>query len=179
MELRTARLVLRPFRAGDEDDLVAAADDRAVWLHLRDRFPHPYRREDAERWIAHTRVTAPATDLAVTLDGRVIGGVGLERGSDVNRLDAEVGYWLGRGHWGRGFGTELLAAFADYAFSSFPIERLHAWVFAPNLASRRVLEKCGFRLEGVARRSVLKDQRLLDACLYGRLRQEPAPGGES
>lgn len=172
MEIRTDRLILRPFRPGDEDDLVAAADDRAVWLHLRDRFPHPYVREDAERWIAHARATTPATDLAVTLGGQVIGGVGLERGSDVNRLDAEVGYWLGRDRWGRGYGTEALTAFVEFAFANFPFERLHAWVFAPNIASRRVLEKCGFRLEGVARRSVLKDQRLLDSCLYARLRGE-------
>jgi RimJ/RimL family protein N-acetyltransferase len=172
VEIRTDRLILRPFRPGDEDDLVTAADDRAVWLHLRDRFPHPYAREDAERWIAHARAATPPADLAVTLDGRVIGGVGLERGSDVNRLDAEVGYWLGRSHWGRGYGTEAVTAFVDFVFATFPFERLHAWVFAPNLASRRVLEKCGFRLEGVARRSVLKDQRLLDSCLYARLRGE-------
>jgi RimJ/RimL family protein N-acetyltransferase len=170
VEIRTARLVLRPFRPGDEKDLVAAADDRGVWLSLRDRFPHPYTREDAERWIAHARATAPATDLAVTLEGRVIGGVGLERGSDVGRLCAEVGYWLGRMHWGHGYASEAVAAFAGYAFATFPLERLQAWVFAPNQASRRVLEKCGFRLEGVARRSVLKDHRFLDACLYARLR---------
>lgn len=170
MEIRTARLALRPFRPGDEAQLAAEADDRAVWLHLRDRFPHPYTREDAAHWIAHAAVRVPATELAVTLDGCVIGGVGLEPASDVHRFTAEVGYWLGRAHWGRGYGTEALAAFADYAFATFSLERLQAWVFAPNLGSRRVLEKCGFRHEGTARRAVFKDSRFLDALLYGRLR---------
>jgi len=172
MEIRTARLVLRPFRPGDEGELAEQANDRAVWLHLRDRFPHPYTREDAEQWIAHTATRVPARELAVTLEGRLIGGVGCELGGDVHRLTAEVGYWLGSRHWGHGYGTEALAAFADYAFATFALERLQAWVFAPNLSSRRVLEKCGFRHEGTARRAVIKDQRFLDALLFGRLRQE-------
>ena len=172
MEIRTARLVLRPFRPGDEDELAAQADDRAVWLHLRDRFPHPYTREDAAQWITHAASRVPARELAITREGRLIGGVGCEPGSDVHRLSAEVGYWLGSAHWGHGYGTEALAAFADYAFATFALERLQAWVFAPNLASRRVLEKCGFRYEGAARRAVFKDGRFLDAWLFGRLRGE-------
>jgi ribosomal-protein-alanine N-acetyltransferase len=172
VEIRTARLVLRPFRAGDEDDLVEQADDRAVWLHLRDRFPHPYTHEDAEQWIAHAATRVPASELAVTLGGRLIGGVGCAPGGDVHRFTAEIGYWLGSAWWGRGYGTEVLAAFADYAFATFPLERLEAWVFAPNLSSRRVLEKCGFRHEGTARRAVFKDSLFLDAHLFGRLRDE-------
>jgi ribosomal-protein-alanine N-acetyltransferase len=172
MEIRTRRLILRPFRAGDASELAAAADERGVWVHLRDRFPHPYRIEDAEQWIRHAGDDSPPTNLAITSDGRVIGGVGLERRSDVTRYSGEIGYWLGVEHWGRGLATEAVAAFVDYVFSTFPVERLEAWVFAPNVSSRRVLEKCGFRLEGIARRGVYKDRRFLDSCLYGRLRED-------
>ncbi len=161
-----------PLPVGDEAELAAEANDRRVWLHLRDRFPHPYRIEDAEQWIRHTAGEAPPTHLAVALGDRLIGGVGLERRGDVTRYSAEVGYWLGVAHWGQGFATEVMAAFVDYAFSSFPLERLEAWVFAPNVSSRKVLEKCGFRLEGISRRGVFKDNRFLDSCLYGRLRGE-------
>lgn len=166
----TARLRLRPFRPGDEAALVEHADDRRVWQNLRDRFPHPYTHADAEQWIAHARADAPPLQLAVTLDDRVIGGVGLERLADVSRFSAELGYWLGGAHWGRGFASEAVAAFVEWAFASLPLERLQAFVFTPNAASRRVLEKCGFRLEGVARRSVFKEGRFLDACLYARVR---------
>lgn len=174
MEIRTDRLVLRPFRVGDETDLVAAANTREVWLHLRDRFPHPYTREDAEVWIGHARADAPPTNLAITVDDRVIGGLGLERNGDVTRFTAELGYWIGVAHWGRGYASEAVGGFVDYAFATFPLERLQAFIFAPNLSSRRVLEKCGFRLEGVARRAVFKEGRFLDSCLYARLRGEPA-----
>jgi RimJ/RimL family protein N-acetyltransferase len=173
VEICTARLVLRPFRVGDEADLVSAADDRRVWLHLRDRFPHPYTRGDAEVWIEHTLGESPPANLAVTLADRVIGGVGIERGGDVTRFTAEVGYWIGAAHWGQGFASEALAAFADYVFATFVVERLQAWVFAPNLSSRRVLEKCGFHHEGTARRAVYKENRFLDSHLYARLRDLP------
>jgi RimJ/RimL family protein N-acetyltransferase len=174
VEIATARLLLREFRPGDEDSLVRNADDRRVWLHLRDRFPHPYTRADAEQWIAHARGEAPPSSLAIVLGDEVIGGVGFERGSDVTRFNAEVGYWVGARHWGHGYATEAVAAFVDYVFASFPFERLQAWVFAPNLSSRRVLEKCGFELEGVARRSVFKENRFLDSYLYARLRDSGA-----
>ena len=172
MELRTERLILRPFRDGDEDELAAAADDVRVWIHLRDRFPHPYTVVDAAQWIAHVRPEVPARNLAVTLEGRVIGGVGVERLGDVARFTAELGYWLDPRYWGRGFASEAVPAFVEWAFETFPFERIQAWVFTPNAASRRVLERCGFRLEGLARRSVFKDGRFLDSQLYARIRGE-------
>lgn len=176
MEIATPRLVLRPFRRGDEEELAAAADDRRVTLHLLDRFPHPYTREDAEQWLAHVGAASPARDLAITLDGRLIGGIGIERRGDVWRFTGELGYWLGAGHWGHGFASEAVAAFVPHAFATFGLERIEAHVFAPNLSSRRVLEKCGFRLEGVLRRAAFKEGRFLDAALFARLRGDPAPG---
>jgi len=175
MMIATPRLVLRPFRRGDEKDLVAAADDRRVSIHLADRFPHPYTLEDAEQWLAHVGTSSPASDLAITLDGRLIGGIGVEKRGDVWRFTGELGYWLGAGHWGRGYASEAVGAFVPWAFATFGLERIEAHVFAPNLASRRVLEKCGFQLEGVMRRAVLKQGRFLDAALYGRLRSDSAP----
>lgn len=176
MEIATPRLVLRPFRHGDEEDLVAAANDRRVSIHLLYRFPHPYRFEDAEQWLAHVTAAAPASDLAITLGGRLIGGVGVNRRGDVWRFTSELGYWLGAAHWGHGYASEAVGAFVPWAFATFGLERIEAHVFVPNLASRRVLEKCGFRLEGVLRRAVLKEGRFLDAALYGRLRSDPVPG---
>jgi len=175
VELRTPRLVLRPFRASDEATLATAANDIRVWIHLRDRFPHPYELSDARQWIAHTQSESPPRDLAVTLEDRVVGGIGIERLSDVARFTAELGYWLEPAVWGRGYASEALPAFVDWVFATFSCERLQAWVFAPNRASQRVLEKCGFEHEGTARRSVFKDGRFLDSHLYARLRNEPAP----
>jgi RimJ/RimL family protein N-acetyltransferase len=59
-----------------------------------------------------------------------------------------LGYWIGRSHWGRGYATEAVAALADYAFRTYPQDRIGAGVFEDNPASRRVLEKLGFSRAG-------------------------------
>ncbi len=178
MRIRTERLILRPFRPEDEAALALEANDRRIWSALRDRFPHPYDRDAARGWIQTQAGCAPAESLAIAPreTDRAIGGIGLERHADVVRFTAEIGYWLGTAHWGKGYAAEAVSAFVDYAFTTFDFERLEAWVFATNERSARVLEKCGFRHEGTARRSVFKEGRFLDSRLYGRLRGDSPSG---
>jgi RimJ/RimL family protein N-acetyltransferase len=118
VELTLARCTLRPWRRGDESSLVLHANDRRVWLNLRDRFPHPYTAKDADEWIAHAGAQAPVLNFAIVVDGAAVGGIGLEPGTDVHRRSAEVGYWLGPPFWGRGIATEALRAVTDYAFTA-------------------------------------------------------------
>jgi RimJ/RimL family protein N-acetyltransferase len=166
----TPRLVLRRYRRGDEGDLRRVADDPRVAEHLRDGFPSPYTRDDAAEWVAASRDAPPLTVLAITRDDGVIGGIGLLPGTDVYRFGAEVGYWLGVDHWGRGYATEALRAFCERVFAATALERLFAHVFAGNDASRRVLEKSGFTHESIARRAVFKNGRFRDMHVYVRLR---------
>lgn len=165
-------LVLRSWVPRDADALARHAHDREVWLNLRDRFPHPYTRDDARRWIALCAdEPLRSTNLAIEVGGEAAGAVGFDRLPDVHRLTAEIGYWLGRAHWGRGIATRALVAATRYAFERFDFERLEAGVFEWNPASSRVLEKAGYEREGRLRRSVFKDGRLGDAILYARLRE--------
>ena len=171
MRLETERLVLRPWREDDAEALARRANNRRVSIQLRDRFPHPYTLEDARQWIGRCLAAPePPLDLAIEHAGEPIGGVGLQPWQDVARFTAEVGYWLGEDFWGRGFATEALRRFSAYAFESFPFERLEAYVFSTNPASRRVLEKSGYEYEATLRRSAFKDGRFLDGHLYARLR---------
>jgi RimJ/RimL family protein N-acetyltransferase len=171
MRLETERLVLRPWREGDEESLVRHANNRKVWINLRDHFPHPYTMADARAWIGRcVAASRPPTSLAVEYAGEAIGGAGLLPMADVARFTAEVGYWLGEAHWGRGFATEALRRLTLYAFESFQYERLEAWVFATNPASARVLEKAGYEHEATLRRSAFKDGHFLDCHVYVRLR---------
>jgi RimJ/RimL family protein N-acetyltransferase len=171
MRIETERLVLRRWREGDEEALVRHADNRRIWVNLRDRFPHPYTLEHAREWIGHCAAAPdPPPELAIEHAGEPIGGVGLVPLTDIARFTAEVGYWLGEPFWGRGFATEALRRFTAYAFERFPFERLEAWVFATNPASARVLEKSGYQYEATLRRCVFKDGCFLDSHLYARLR---------
>lgn len=173
MELRTEHLTLRPWRRGDERPLARVADDMAIWRSVRDRFPHPYTREDAERWIAFTlEQPGPPRHFAMVHDGSPVGGLGFEPRDDIHRCTAEIGYWLGRAWWGRGFATEALRRVVTYAFETFPaLTRLEAHVFSTNHASVRVLEKAGFECEARLRRAVIKQGVVQDDLVFALLRE--------
>ena len=170
MEIKLSRCTLRGWRRGDEPPLLRYADNRNVWLNLRDRFPHPYTAADAEAWIGIASVESPVASFAIVIDDEAIGGIGLSLGTDVFRRSAEVGYWLGEPFWGRGIATEALRAVTEYAWQYFDICRLEAGVFEWNPASMRVLEKVGYLREGRARLGVTKDGRTGDRVLYGLVR---------
>jgi RimJ/RimL family protein N-acetyltransferase len=164
-------IVLRPWARTDIDSLVRYANNRKVWINLRDLFPHPYTRTDAKKWIGHceSEASKPA-NFAIELSGEAIGGVGVRLLDDVHRLTAEIGYWIGEPFWGKGIATEALKRTTRYALAEFGLERLQATVFEWNPASARVLEKAGYVLEGRLRRSIFKDGRIGDALLYAMLR---------
>ena len=101
-----------------------------------------------------------------------VGSIGLFLGSDVYRRSAELGYWLGEPFWGRGIMTAAVETMCREGFAAWGIVRIHAEPFARNAASRRVLEKAGFALEGTLRRSVYKNGEMLDSCIYALVREE-------
>lgn len=161
--------MVRPFLAADATSIAAVANDRRIWLQLRDLFPHPYRLADAEAWTKRVGPIDPPHALAIVVDGRAVGGVGIEPMSDVNCRSGEIGYWLGTDYWGRGIATEAVTLVTDWAFATHKLLRVFAQPFASNAASCRVLEKAGYVLEGVMKRSAVKDGIVLDQCMYARL----------
>jgi RimJ/RimL family protein N-acetyltransferase len=170
VEIRLSRSTLRPYRREDEASLVRHANNRNVSRNMRDRFPYPYTAADAREWTARVSAQSPVANFAIVVGGEVVGGIGVEPGTDVHRRSAEIGYWLGEPFWGRGIATEALRAVTEYAFQTFDICRLEAGVFEWNPASARVLEKAGYTLEGRARLAVVKDGRIGDRLLYALVR---------
>ena len=168
------QVLLRPWMREDAPALQCLADDWAVARNLRDVFPHPYTRADAEEYIALCLAGDRARQLccAIEADGCLAGSIGLFCGADVYRKSAELGYWLGQAFWGRGVMTEAVRQLCREGFSRFAIARIYAEPFARNTGSRRVLEKNGFSLEGTLRQGVYKEETLQDYCIYGLLREE-------
>jgi len=165
-----SRCTVRPWAEGDAAALVRHADDREVWRNLRDRFPYPYTEADAEVWLTWALMQDPVTHFAIEVDGEAAGGIGIVLGEDVHRRTAEIGYWLGRTHWGRGIATEAVRAVTGYAFSAHDLVRIQAFVFEWNTGSVRVLEKAGYELEARLRRAVEKDGETIDMLVYATLR---------
>jgi RimJ/RimL family protein N-acetyltransferase len=118
-------------------------------------------------WIA--KQPSP-TVWAIEVNGEAIGGIGIELHTDVERVSAEIGYWLGEAMWGRGIATEALKAVTAEAFKRFDITRLYALPFADHAASVRVLEKAGYVREGHLRRSAIKDGKVRDQVLFAAYR---------
>jgi ribosomal-protein-alanine N-acetyltransferase len=176
MRLQAGIAVVRSWRREDARELAQQANDRRVWLNLRDAFPHPYGLSDAKRFISTAMAMSPQTNFAIEVDGRVAGGIGFRLHGDVERVGAEVGYWLGAEFWGRGVATAAVRAVTEHAFATHAeLERLYAVPYASNAASVRVLEKAGYRAEGLLRRSAIKDGQVQDQWMYAMLREE-SPG---
>ena len=167
---------IREWRHSDATALARIADDKEIWRGLRDVFPHPYGLGDALAFIGMAGRMDPQTFFAIEVDGELAGGAGYTRRTDVERIGAEVGYWLGRAFWARGIATAALRLLTAHAFRADPeLRRLWAVPFVTNVASARVLEKAGYVREGLLRQSAIKEGRVLDQWMYAILRDEADP----
>lgn len=161
---------VRPWKPGDELSLVENANNKKIWLNVRDIFPYPYTLKDAKQWIQLTKAEKPPKHFAIEVNGQAVGGIGVAPQQDVYRHSAEIGYWLGEKHWRKGIMTEAVKTITAYAFETFEICRIYAGVFEWNEASKRVLEKAGYECEGRLRKSVTKNGRTGDQFVYGIIR---------
>lgn len=167
MELVIAGGRLRPFSPTDRARLAELANDRRIWRNLTDRFPHPYGLDDADDWIELCAAEEPTRNFAIEVDGQLVGAVGLDLLDGEKAGVGNVGYWIAAGFWNRGIATEALRALIEYAVVAFSVRRLQASVFGWNAASCRVLEKCGFRLEGRFPSAIVKGGDVTDELVYG------------
>jgi RimJ/RimL family protein N-acetyltransferase len=171
MHLPCGPCTVRSWQPGDLDALVRHGDNPRIAANMRDRFPSPYTRTDGEAWLALAAQMRPETSFAIELAGEAVGGIGLLLGHDIERVSAEIGYWLAQSVWGRGIATAAVVGLSEYAFHTFGLTRLFAIPFAGNFASRRVLEKAGFTLEAILRRSAIKNGQIQDQALYSLIRE--------
>ena len=163
--------LLRPWHSEDAPSLVRHANNHRVARNLRDGFPYPYTLGDAENWLENVVENREDLILAIEVDGEAAGGIGVYHLKDVYRYNGEIGYWLSEDHWGRGIMTDAVGAVVAFEFSRTRLLRLFATIFENNPASMRVLEKNGFSLEAIHKRSVMKEGVLMDEYLYALLRE--------
>jgi RimJ/RimL family protein N-acetyltransferase len=171
MRIDLGNFVIRSFQSTDAASIAKHANDRAVWINLRDRFPHPYTRDDAEQWVEIAMSLCPETNFAIAVDGNVVGGIGIMQQSDVHAKSAEFGYWLGKAYWGQGIMTKAVNEMTAYFFKNFDVVRLYAAVYDWNPASAKVLEKCGWEYEGRMKMAIFKDGKYCDQLIYAKLKE--------
>ena len=164
-------IILRSWNEEDISSIIQNANNKKIWNNLRDEFPYPYTENDAKKWIKYANQQKPLTNLAIDYMGNAIGGIGIIIKKDVFRRNAEIGYWIGEKYWHKGFGTKALNMMVKYAFNTFNLVRLYAYVFESNIASVKVLEKCGFVNEARLKKSVLKNEKIIDCFIFSLINE--------
>lgn len=147
--LETKRLIMRPPHREDAEDLAFIANDRAI-AEMTSRMPYPYSTNDANAFIEgfeNGNNEGCIYAITVTDTGRLIGMGSVEKRNRFGAL--EIGYWLGKPYWGKGFATEAASALVDLAFRVTDTDKVLAACRTNNPASRRVLEKQGFQFQGL------------------------------
>ncbi len=177
--LATARagVTLEPYTVAHRRALLRAADDERITRCMSDAFPSPYTPEDADFWIAKCAAENPPLSFAIFVGEELVGGIGVEPGTDIRSGTGEIGWWLSPKWWGQGIAAVAAARFVDYCFNELDLHRVEAGVFVSNPASARVAEKAGLLLEGVSRDGYRKRGELVDLLRYGLARSEYQYGG--
>jgi ribosomal-protein-alanine N-acetyltransferase len=172
--LDTERLVLRPFTAADAPAVHGIVSDREIAATTLS-IPHPYPPELAAEWVAsHPRRWAEGAVavFAATLreGGELVAAVGLHLDEPHRR--GELGYWVARPHWGRGYATEASRALMAFGFGRLELHRVVAQHFSHNPPSGAVMRKLGMRHEGCLRHHIRKWGEFVDVEFYGILADE-------
>lgn len=161
-------LILRALQEGDAQSLAKNANSKAIWDCVRDYFPHPYTLDHAKSFIHQHTQFAPVDKLAICLNENVIGVIGINPQTDTARNSVELGYWLGQDFWNKGILSAALPKALDYFWKTQPhINRIFASVQSNNVASNKLLLKCGFEYEGCLKQSIYKNNIYLDELRYG------------
>ncbi len=168
MIIKCEKCTLRKWKHSDIENLLEHANNVNIAINMRDGFPNPYTYDNGREWINFA--SKSNSIFAITINSNAIGSIGLNIGTDIERISAEVGYWLGEKYWGKGITTSALNGITEYAFDKLKLERLFAVPLEENIPSRKVLENNGFILEGILKKSVIKQGKIHNQALYAKIR---------
>ena len=160
-------ITLHTWTPADKPALMALCNavDRTF---LSDRLPYPYTEADADWWLGMVAANEGKEGVwrAIVVDGLIVGSISVERLANVQRNAGSIGYMVLTPFWSQGIGTEAVRQICGIAFRELALERIIGEVFPENLASARVLEKNGFRLEGTKVGAVVKGGKVMDVRVY-------------
>jgi ribosomal-protein-alanine N-acetyltransferase len=171
--LETERLRLRPFTLDDDVAVFALASHPEVARFVR---------FEAHRDVAETRAFLELVErhyrrgdpfawaIILRADGRLIGSCGFVSQAP-ERKSAEIGYWLGKPYWGKGYAVEAARALVQFGFEQMGLERVEAKCFLQNRSGEWVIEKLGMKFEGTDRSERIKGQ-YPELRVYGIAKQE-------
>jgi len=173
--LKGKGFMIRPYRKDDFVSLVKNANNKKIAKNFIDTFPTPYTEKDATEFIkvaSKYYKKNTTTTFVIDVNGFAVGYIGGY--FNVKKpFVFRFGYWLGEKYWGKGIASEATKLYTKYIFNTFKnLQRIEAVAFIWNKVSRRVLEKNSFKLEGILRKNHNKNGKIVDECIFSKLRNE-------
>lgn len=172
INLKGERIKLRSLRESDSKDIALYGNNKKIWKNLTDVFPSPYTQQKALKRIKKIRNKKDLISLGIISEGKLVGEVIASFREDVDSRKVFIAYWVGEPFWNNGIASEAVYLFTKFLFKNKDIKKVQARVFSWNEISKKVLEKNGFKLEGIMRKAIYKDKKYCDEYLYGIFRKE-------
>ena len=160
-------VTLRELQESDIDSIAHQLNCKDVARYLSSKIPFPYSTADA-KWFVEEGAKM-GINKAIEFQGDLVGVVGIELGEFEYQCSGELGYWLGKPHWGKGIATNAVTQLTNRTFHDSNICRLVAPVYESNIPSMRVLQKCGYELESIQKKALFKHDRLYDSHVFVKL----------
>lgn len=166
-------ITLKPWEPSMKEDLIRICNGTERDF-LSDRIPKPYTERDADCWLDKVSKTEGTDGIyrAICIDDSVIGEISVERKPNDYRIDGEIGYFLLPRFRNKNIMTEAVNMIIPEAREKLGLIRITGLVYEKNGASRRVLEKNGFHLGSIQKKAAIKDGKMHDLCIYGKLLEE-------
>lgn len=156
-------------RKWSKDDIPALAkylNNKKIWDNCRDALPYPYTKKDAEQFIDFIENQNEQYNYCIEINNEAAGNICFTRGTDVEKYNAELGYWLAEPYWKQGIMSKALKLAIEDYLSHSDTMLIYANVYEYNLASMKVLEKTGFHKCGIFSKACFKNGRFLDCHCY-------------
>lgn len=171
------KIELQKWSFEDKETLITICNsiDRS---YLAGRIPNPYTEESADWWLNMVGESdgKNAVFRKIVADGKIVGNISVEQKEDVYCKNLEIGYFLLPERCSKGIITEAVKKICEIVFRELDVIRITGRVYEPNIASRKVLEKNDFSLEGVLRNAVFKNGEIYNLYIYGKLAGDRANG---
>ncbi len=171
--IQTKDFSLRPYKKEDAKSLAKNINNKKIYENTLN-IPHPYTLKDAQEWIDENlkelkKKNPSKINFVIDINGEAAGEVSFRK---IEEHKAELGYWLAEKYWGKGIMTQAVKLITKFGFEGLGLKRIYVFAFLFNKASQRVLEKTGFKKEGILKNNVIKDGKMMDDYLFAKIKKE-------
>ena len=171
-EIKTKKFIIKEFTLKDKGSFEKYVNDPEISKNNLD-IPYPYPKEKIDvlfdQMISYySQETPKHLAYGIYINNEVCGYIGLHKIHKNHK--AEIGYWLAKKYRNQGIMTLAIKKICKSGFKDLNLKRIWAPVFSYNIESKKVLEKNGFVLEGILKKSVIKDKKMVDEWIYAKLK---------